>query len=182
MNTNRHSTNKRRLSRRRYGVTLLEMIVAGTMLAMVMTSLSVDLRTSRAAWEANDNDTGTLQHAHAVSRHFVRQFREARKVIDLAPNAITLEMRDGNRLIWKHTGTSGSDAGKVFVHSSDTGEESPLAEEILDLKFTGYKADGVTVTTNPSDVQLVKITVSVELDLAGENKRTIASNVWLRSW
>lgn len=176
---------KSRAARRRSGITMLELVVAGSMLAIVMTSLSVVLRTSRQSWEANDSDAGSLQHAHAVTRHFVRQGRESLRVEAIAADGsdVTLGMRDGTTVRWSYVAsTADGMTDVVMVESSATGGKSPLAHGIHNLKFTGYQADGFTPAVKVEKIRLVKISADVLLDRNNSAKRTVSSNVWIRSW
>tara|TARA_R110002049_G_scaffold27321_2_gene94116 strand:- start:232997 stop:233485 length:489 start_codon:yes stop_codon:yes gene_type:complete len=162
---------------------MLELVIAGSMMAMVMTSLSIVLRTGRVAWEANDNDYGALHHAHAVATHFIRQARETRGVvmIDSDGKSITLQNRDNSTVTWALSGGD-SDIGHQVVVSTSSGSASPLAHSISDLSFTGYRADGVTVETDVDDIRLVMISVSVDLPRGHGSRQTVFSKVWIRSW
>jgi hypothetical protein len=165
-------------------VTLLELLIASSMLAVILTSLSLVLRTARTAWEANDNDYGALHHGHTVARHFVRQAREARMVSSLpsSGDAITLEMHDGSQHTWSHVSSSGELADVVFLTLSTTGRQIPLAYNIRDLSFTGYEADGVSLATEVDDVRLVEIRVTVVLPRGAQPQQTVSSRVWIRAW
>ena len=162
---------------------MLELVIAGSMMAVVMTSLSIVLRTGRVAWEANDNDYGAMHHAHAVATHFIRQAREARGVANLGASGefVTLEMRDGSTVSWSLSSGGGGSAGQVIV-SSSSGVVTPLARSISNLSFTGYRADGVTVATDIDDIRLLMISVSVDLPRGYGSRQTVASKVWIRSW
>ena len=162
---------------------MLELVIAGSMMAMVMTSLSVVLRTGRVAWEANDNDYGAMHQAHAVATHFIRQAREAREVVDIGTTGefITLEMRDGGTVTWSLSAGGGGTSNQVIV-SSSSGSVSPLAHSIGDLSFIGYRADGITVETDVDDIRLVMISVAVDLPRGHGSRQTVSSKVWIRSW
>ena len=162
---------------------MLELVIAGSMMAMVMTSLSVVLRTGRVAWEANDNDYGGMHHAHAVATHFIRQAREARAVVNIGASGefVTLEMRDGGSVTWSLSSGGAGSAGQVMV-SSGSGGVTPLAMSIGDLSFIGYRADGITVATDVDDIRLLMISVGVDLPRGHGSRQTVASKVWIRSW
>lgn len=164
---------------------MLELVIAGSMLALVMTSLSVVMRTSRQSWEAGDNDYAMLAQAHAVSRHFVRAAREAEAVESLSAGGrgITLRMRDGSTTSWQWqaTGTDGM-TGVVDVHPSAEKSAIALAYDIDNLNFVGYDADGVTVVIAPDDIYLIEVTVEVVLPRGDSARQRIRSKVWIRSW
>lgn len=185
MNTKRPSTKRDRPARRRRrGVTLLELVIASSMLAVIMTSLSMVMRTARVAWEANDNDYAALHHGQTVARHFVRQAREARSVKRLTNGGdnISLQLRDGSQLTWDHVGNSGGNTDVVLLSFSTSGQQIPLAYNIRNLSFTGYEADGKTVATDVDDIRLVQVNVTVVLPRGSNPQQTFSSKVWIRSW
>jgi type II secretory pathway pseudopilin PulG len=171
------------LSKRRRGITLLELVITSSMLAVIGTSLGLVLRTSRTAWETNDSATALQQHAHAVVQHFVRNAREAYKVIAITATAVTLETRAGEQLTWSHQ-ASGPDGrtNVVMVRFSFSGSQYPLAYNIRNLTFAGYKADGVTATTVASDVKIIQVNATVEQTDSAQLLQTAASRVWIRAW
>ena len=63
-----------------------------------------------------------------------------------------------------------------------TTTDTLLAEGIVQFYFTAYKADGVTSTTIPADVQLIKSTVRVDLPRDTGGTRTLSAWAWVRSW
>ena len=168
--------------RRRSALTLLELVIASSMLAVVVTSLSLVLRTARSSWEINDSSFGALQHAHAVARHFVRQAREAASVTALTGGgtSIGLQLRDGSQLTWSHASSGGGFTDVVLVTFSATGDQIPLAYDIRNLSFIGYEADGTTVTTAADDIRLVQVNVTVATP--GGATQTVSSMVWIRAW
>lgn len=169
----------------RGGLTLLELVIASSMLAIVMTSLSLVLRTARVAWDTHDNSYGAMQHAGTVATHLVRSAREARAVIELPSNgnSLAVTLVDGRQLRWTHVanGPDGLD-GVVMLTDLDSGKQSPLAYGILDLSFEGYEADGVTTATKVEDIQLVNVQVTVDTPNSAANRQTVESMVWIRSW
>lgn len=172
----------RKLLRRR-GITLLELVITSSMLAVIGTSLSLVLRTSRSAWETNDSATAAQQQSHAVALHFVRNAREAYKVIAITGTSVTLETRAGEQLTWSHQ-VAGPDgrSNVVMVRFSSMGTQYPLAYNIRNLTFAGYKADGVTPAATASDVRLIQVDATVEQTGSAQLLQTASSRVWIRAW
>lgn len=170
---------KRRASNQR-GLSLLELVIAASMLSLLMATVAVVLRTSRQAWEAHEADFSRLQGLHATVRHIVRQVRQAKDITQISPvtdlsGRLAVRLADGTEAVWDHNGTT--------VNYGLTNADQLLAVNITTLKFTGYKADGVTTTTTPADVQSVLIEASTTLpnrDTAAT--RTVSSWAWLRTW
>ncbi len=175
--------NEKPVARRRRvrGMSLLELVVATSMLAMVMGAVSMILRTSRQAWEAHEGDYTQVEAAHATLRHLVREVRQADAVTAISPAAdnsgqLGLMMPTGETRLWDHDGATNT------VNYTATSGSGMLADNITGLRVTGYKPDGTTATTVPSEVQFLKIDVSVQLPREVNGARVVSSYVWVRAW
>ena len=107
-----HLARGTRASNRR-GMTLLELVIASTMLAVVLASVGVVMRTGRLAWEAHSNDYTRVEAAHAVIRHIVRSVRQAARV-----DSVTPSVDDSGRLALKLTDGSVVVADEAYIHES----------------------------------------------------------------
>ena len=58
----------------------LEMMAATTIMAVIMTSVIVVIRSGYAVWNAYEQDLDVAENAYGVLRHFVRQMRQATAV------------------------------------------------------------------------------------------------------
>lgn len=166
-------------------MSLLELVIASSMLAVVMTSLSLVLRSARTAWDANDSNYAAVHHATTVARHIVRTAREVRRVLELpaAGNLLAVELADGSQMRWHHTAAdSNGNTDVVLLRDLVSGTDSPLAFGIRDLSFVGYEADGSTQTTNMDDIQLIEVQVTVDTPTGASAQETVKSKVWIRSW
>src|SRR5262245_16437993 len=137
---------------RRRGFSLLELVISASMLAVLMVAIGGVLRTSRQAWEGHDEDYRRLEALHATVRHIVRYIRQADGVTEISLASDTsgrlgLLLVDGSTVVWDHDSTTSK------VNYGVTTPTNLLAENITALRFTGYKADGVTTTTTVSQVQ-----------------------------
>jgi len=170
---------KRPVRNPRTGFSLLELTVVAAMMAVLVTSVSVLLRTSQNAWEAHDSDQARLESAHAVLRHLVRHVRQGEAVTAISAPAdtsgtISVLMPDAQTFVWDHSGSN--------VNFGAGTADSLLAEGIDELSFTGYKADGVTATTVPDEIQSVLCTAKVTLPRQTGASRTVQCWAWLRAW
>ena len=162
-------------------MTLLELVIASAMMALLLTAVTLILRTSRQSWEAHEGDYTRLQELHASLRHIVRQVRQADAVtaISAAGNnsgTLTLLMPDGTTTVWAHDNTA-----KSILCGVATADQL-LANNIQALNFVGYKADGVTPTVVPTEIQNLRISVTVQLPRETNATRTYSSWAWIRSW
>lgn len=166
---------------KRRGMTLLELVIASSMMAVLLTAVTLVLRTSRQAWEAHEGDYTRLEGLHATLRHIVRQVRQADAVTAISAagdnsGALTLAMPDGSKVAWDHDGATNT------VKCGVTTADQLLATSITGLNIVGYKADGVTATAVPSEIQNLKVSVTVQLPREVNATRTYSSWAWIRSW
>ena len=171
---------KLRGTNRRQGLTLLELVIASSMLAMVMTTVALVLRTARQAWESHEADFTRLESLHATVRHIVRQVRQSSAITQISAandnsGSLAVRLKDGSTIAWDH------DNG--LVNCGVTTADQLLANNITSLRFVGYKADGITATTVPTEIHNVFIEATTTLPNrdVGATK-TITSWVWLRTW
>ncbi len=161
---------------------LLELTFATAILATVMASVVVVVRTSHAAWELHERDAARLANVHALLRHIVREVRQADSVTAItapsnAAGSLSILTASGETQTWTRLN---NDA--VTLTRSDSGGADDIAEFITALTFTGYEADGVTQTTDPDAVQVVECRASTELQHDVVETRTVSSRVLIRSW
>jgi len=171
----------REVDRRRSGFSLLEMMVATTIMATLMTSVVVILRSGYAIWNAQEQDIAIADSGNAVLRHFVRELRQATNVTAISAPAsttgnLTFLTASGGTRSWSYN------SGQSQVLFNNGTATQVLAPSINGLTFVGYAADGVTQTTVVDDIQIVKCSVTVTLTQGGGVARTIACRAWLRSW
>jgi type II secretory pathway pseudopilin PulG len=169
---------KRAIDGRPSGLSLLEMMVATAMMATLMTSVVVVMRSGYAVWNAQEADIDILENGYGVLRHFSQQMRQATSITSLsAPSDTSGDLSfltaTGTTRTWSHND------GPSEVDFNNGTSDGLLAKNIDTLAFTGYEADGVTETTSVGDIQAVRCTV--QLTLAGAT-RTISCRAWIRSW
>jgi prepilin-type N-terminal cleavage/methylation domain-containing protein len=162
------------------GFSLLEMMAATTIMAVIMGSVVVVIRSGYAVWNAYEEDVAVMENGYAVLRHFVRQMRQAQAVTVISvPESTT-----GNLSYSTAGGAvhSWSLDGSSQVNFNNGTTTNLLATAINQLNFIGYEADGTTPTTVVNDIQLVKCTVQVTLSLGGGTTRSVSTMAWIRSW
>ncbi|MFT5524259.1 MAG: hypothetical protein ACI9G1_001058 [Pirellulaceae bacterium] len=164
-------------------MSMLELIIASTMMVTLLAAISVVMRTGRQAWEAHEADFSRIEAGHSMIRHVVRRLRRSQGVASISNTTdnsgrISLLMLDGTTWIWDHD----ANTNQVNYGSSADPSLSLLATDITGLSFRGFEADGTTLTTNLADIQLIEVTVSIQLPRETGGGRTISSFAWLRAW
>jgi type II secretory pathway pseudopilin PulG len=172
---------KRAVSRRSSGLSLLEMMVATTIMATLMTSVVVVVRSGYGIWNAQEADIDVLENGYGVLRHFAQQLRQAKTVTAISNSSdpagtLSFTTASGTTRTWSRS------AAQSEVYFNNSTSNQLLAKGINSLSFTGYEADGVTTTTAVNEIQIVQCTVQVTLPRGGGVTRTISSKAWIRTW
>lgn len=157
-------------------MTLLELVIASTLLTGVVAAVSVVMRTGYTTWSARDGDLQKIEAAQATVRHLVRSIRQAKGVISLSGTSLRLAMPGGQTRAWSYDSSTGT------VNFGIPTASSLLADGLSGFSLTGYRADGVTVTTAPARVQLIKVQTQVMLPRDAGGSRTISCLAWVRSF
>jgi prepilin-type N-terminal cleavage/methylation domain-containing protein len=166
---------------RRRGFSLMEMMAATAVMAVIMTSAIVVIRSGYAVWTAYEQDVDIAENAYGVLRHFIRQMRQATAVTAISAASdttgdLSFTTAGGVTQSWSLNGGT----SQVAFNNGTT--SNTLAKWINQLVFVGYQADGVTATTVVDDIQVVKCTVQVTMTQGGTSTRTVSAKAWIRSW
>lgn len=170
----RYAVNSRPL--RRLGMTLLEIVIASTLLTGIVAGVSLVMRTGYTSWSARDGDLKKIEAAQATIRHVVRSVRQAKGIISISGTALSLAMPAGQTRAWSYN------AAASTVYFGIPTATNILAEGISGFTLTGYRADGTTVTSSPAQIQLIKVQVQVSLPRDVGGSRTISCLAWVRSF
>lgn len=171
----------KRGSSRRRAMTLLELVLASTMMTVVVTSAAMLLRGVHLAWAVQEADLRRIEAAHATLRHIVRQARQAQSVSAITESeddtgSLSLLMPSGAVYVWAR------DDATDEIRFGTGAADQLLAEEISMLCFTGYLADGATMTSEPAKIQAVKCEIGVQLPREVGGQRSVTCWAWLRAW
>ena len=156
-------------------------MAATTIMAVVMGSVVVVIRSGYAVWNAYEDDVAVMENAYAVLRHFARQMRQAQGVSAISTAVdttgdLSINTVGGAVHSWS---LNGGNQQVTYDNGTTTGL---LAQSINQMTFVGYEPDGVTATTAVDDIQLVQCTVQVTLSLGGGMTRDVSTMAWIRSW
>ncbi len=171
-----------RTNRRRAGFTLVEMIAATAMLAVLTTSSFALVRTANDAWRRHRDDSQSRREAIAALQHVVRRARQATLVTAISTAAdtsglLTLQMADGTSALWDH------DGGASQVLYGTMTANNLLAENITQANFIGLTASGLAQTTDPAKIHAVRCQVTYSLSRpTGPINETVSCTAWIRAW
>lgn len=165
---------------RRGGLSLLEMMAATAIMATITASVVVVMRSGYAVWNAQEADIDILENGYGVLRHVVTQMRQATSVTAITASNNT----QGSLSFTTSTGVTRTWARNVAsdVYFNNGTYNQLLAKNINSLTFTGYKADGSTVTATPAEIQVVECRAQITLPRGAGVTRTLTTRAWIRSW
>ncbi|MEW4455831.1 prepilin-type N-terminal cleavage/methylation domain-containing protein [Bremerella sp. JC817] len=161
------------------GFSLLELLVAMSLLVSAVTAVSVLMRVNYDTWIDHRSDSLRHEAAVGVLRHMVRQIRQCQEVSAISAagdssGSLTLLMPNGSSVIWDHAGTN--------VYFGTTTADQLLGNHIAALSLVGYEQDGITQTTDPSAVQCIRITVTYALPQRSMASRSLKAHAWVRAF
>lgn len=164
---------------RRNGFSLLELLVATTLLVSMVTAVSVLLRVNYDQWLEYRNGCLRQESATGVLRHLVRQIRQAESVVAVSPSSdtsgsLSVRMPSGETVVWEHSGTN--------VRYGVTAPTQLLGNHISGLTFVGLQGDGVTPAADVLNVQCVQITVAYTLPDRTPSARSLTTTAWVRAF
>lgn len=163
----------------RRGFSLLELLVAVTLLVSTVTAVSVLLRVNYETWLDYQSDNLRNESAVGVLRHIVRQVRQCEEVTAISTSGdnsgtLSLVMPNGSTVVWDHAGSN--------VYYGATTANQLLGNHVTGLRFVGYQVDGTTATTVAQDIHCVRVTVSYSLPGRSAPGRTLTASAWLRAF
>lgn len=171
-----------RIRNTRRGFTLVELMAATAIMALLTTSSFVLVRTAHNSWTRHRDDCERRREAIATLQHLMRRVRQATAVTAISAasdtsGAITLSMPGGTNAMWDHN------SGTSQVLYGTTTPTNLLASNITEMTLVGVKADGTSTTVTPDLVHAVRCTVKYNLTRpAGTVTETVSSTAWLRAW
>lgn len=171
-----------RTNRRRCGFTLVEMIAATAIMAVLTTSSFTLVHTANLAWRRHRDDSVQRRAAIAGLQHMCRRIRQATQVTAISAAAdtsgyLTLQMPDGTSALWDHDG-----ATSQLMYGTVTANNL-LAEGITQASFTGLTANGLLATTDVTKIHAVLCTLRYNLTRpSGSVTEMITCVAWLRAW
>lgn len=171
-----------RTNHRRAGFTLVEMIAATAIMAVLTTSSFALVRTANDAWRRHQSDSQQRAEGIAAVQHIVRRVRQATQVTAISAAAdtsgyLTLQMADGTTALWDHVG-----GANQILYGTVTANNL-LAENITQVNFTGLSANGLIPTVDVAKIHAVRCQVTYALSRpAGSTNETVSCIAWLRAW
>jgi prepilin-type N-terminal cleavage/methylation domain-containing protein len=167
---------------RHTGFTLVELIAATAIMAMLTTASFTLIRTANDAWKRHRDDSQQRREAILALQHICRRIRQATSVTAVSASSsnsgnLTLQMADGTSAMWAHNSSTNQ------ILYGTTSANNVLAQGITQLNFVALTANGVNNTTDVTKMHAFLCTVRYSLTRPGGTAtETISCQAWLRSW
>lgn len=157
-------------------MTLLETMMAMSLLTVISVIGAQTVRTTWQAWDVQAGRSDTLQHLSGTLTHITRYLRSARTVVEVSgptddSGFLAITLPDDSVVKWDH------DDNSHRIYYGIDPPTSLLALDIDTLNFEGYEIDGVTSTTTTTDIRMIRITSSVTV--TGQSV-SLSAMVWIR--
>jgi len=168
-------------SRRRIwrALTLMETVLALTIMAVIFAAIMPLFRQIRVNWDSKEAAAETLQNGRVLIDHINRNLSKASKITAVSgPNVVSgyIEFKDNNSVTFRY------DVSSSYVEYGQTGNLSNLAGPVSQLQFTCYDYnDFNTPTTDVNSIRLVKVQTTLANSLLHSQDKTLTASVYLRT-
>ncbi len=174
----RMTTSTIRRSHAARAMTLLETMLAMSLLTMIALLGAQGLRTTWQAWDMQDNRSTKYQFLEGTLAHITKHLRSARDIVAISAatdtsGSLTIALPDATVVTWDH------DAALHRVRYGATPPGDLLANDIDTLKFEGFEIDGITPTVVPADIRMIRTTASFTVPVQNV-PFSLSTDVWIR--
>jgi prepilin-type N-terminal cleavage/methylation domain-containing protein len=137
-------------------MTLIEMIVAMAILAIVMAAIVPQIYCVQNSWAHNQSSSELLQNGRVLIDHITANLSQARRITAISAATVDngfIEYLDGDGNVLRY---SLSTAG--YVEFGPAGSLSTLATQATKLRFSGYDLSNLaTPTADVNKIRLVNV-------------------------
>jgi prepilin-type N-terminal cleavage/methylation domain-containing protein len=175
----KNTNNSLRISFRshRKGLTLLEVVIASSILVVIMTAMLPQIRNIHNGWDSKQAVATMTQNGRVFIDHLNRMISQAEYISaisdpDETEGYIEFEASDGNTYRYEY------DSG--YIKYGEPGSVESLAGPVSGLTFSCYKPyDLDTALSDPTGAEFVKVSATFTDSETGLS-RTYDSSVYLR--
>lgn len=164
----------------RTALTLIEMVLALSLVSMVFLIILPQFRLLNAGWDSKEAAAEIQQNARVLQEHLYRHLASARSISALSGSGQDLGFLDfqdaAGRLYRYEVGADG------YVYFGPAGELSILAGPVSRFQTAGFSLqDLVNPAADVSAVRLVRIQTTILSPSADEKNQTLDFSVYLRT-
>ena len=171
-------TNKPTQDFKDHGTTLVELVVAVSMMAVIMAVIVPVIVSARLSWDTSSNNAEALQNGRVLIDHLYRNLSQASSIESVSSAGQTLgyiEFTDDDNDTYRYQ-VDNSD----FVEYGEVGSLIDLAGTVSQLQFTCYDGnDMASPITDVNQIRLIDIEVTVTNTGALAQDKVFSTSVFM---
>ena len=163
----------------RSAMTLLESVIALSIVSIVFAVILPQFRNIYAAWDSRISNGETLQNARVLTEHINRNIQKAVKIVAVSNSSdstgyIEFEDADGNTMRYDV-------AGDNYIQFGPAGNLATLAGPVSQLQFACYALDDLTSPITDADsIRYITAEVTLTNPSAASSDKACTTAVYLR--
>ncbi|MHC4131994.1 MAG: LamG-like jellyroll fold domain-containing protein [Planctomycetota bacterium] len=166
------------------GLTLIEMVIAITIMVIVFAALLPQIKAMRNSWDSKEGNAEALQNGRVLTDHVYQTLAKAVNITDASDKDQTLgyivfEDNDGNNMRYDVNGTTN------YVEFGQVGDLSDLAGPISKFQLTCYDTcdldNPIDPITNTDFIRYVKMEAIFTNSASNSQDKTFITSVYLRT-
>lgn len=161
------------------GLTILEMVLAMSITAVLFVSLVPQFSSIQNSWAAKQTTSEIIQNARVLTEHINRNLSKAVRVTAVSNSSQT----NGEIVFEDNEGTSYKyGVSDNYVQFGTAGANRDLAGFVSQLRFWCYSLDDLAVAvTDVNSIRLIKVETTFTNPSATGRDRTFRTSVYLRT-
>jgi type II secretory pathway pseudopilin PulG len=162
------------ICRSRKAITLIELIVAMTMMIIIFTAIVPQFNVIRTSWANNEVASTLIQNGIVLDEHINRNLSAAKQLISVSPSSATNGYIIYNDAVGNQKRYMVSDGNVVF---GDLGSEEPLAGPVSRFQVSSYSLNNFdSPTTDANTIRFIQI----QTDFTNSDKsKTFTTSAYL---
>ncbi len=166
-------------SNKRKGVTLVELLVAFTLIVIIFAAIVPQFKVIRDSWAVAEAGAAIIQNGRVLSEHITRNISAAKRIVSVSPDSQTsgfITFQDNNDVTKRYMLSGG------YVAYGVVGSEEQLAGPVSRFQISCYKIyPTVGKTTDANEIRLVEVeTDFTNSDALGTDK-TFKSQAFIQT-
>ncbi len=168
----------------RRGLTLMEMIIALSLMTIVFASVAPMFAQMRNSWDSKQAAAETMQNGRILIEHMQRNLSKAVKITAVSDSSetdgyIEFENNDAETLRYDIDGTTS------YAEFGQAGDLSELAGPVSSLQFTCFDACDLDIPMSPvtdtNSIRIVKVEAAFRNQLSSEQDKTFSACIYIRT-
>ncbi|MHC4365957.1 MAG: hypothetical protein ACYSTJ_10850, partial [Planctomycetota bacterium] len=160
-------------------LTIMEMVVAFSIMAIVFATILPLFRNIQNSWDSKQGTAEAIQNGRVLIDHLNHNFAKAVKITAVSDSSTTngyieFEDNDGGNLRYSIENN--------YAQFGPVGNLSDLAGPVSQLQFTCYDANNfVTPITEANDIRFIEVETTLTNSAAPGQDKTFSTSVYLRA-